>query len=202
MHRMEIALALDREGKGRGDTHGHLSTVVRRFQARILKTQYLARDDAPSRLPPQARTALLAAYYVLDEGGQVGLSRDQLIGVLTTEAGVGIDREHVSRAGRHSPKRPFGLIDRGRVWGESLKRENMSFSIGRCPLNELRGAAICARATRMLRTTSSSLSFIPACGRHRKLLSLPYPRPPLLKRYGTGGAAVAYSSPGRQRKTS
>lgn len=109
------------------------------MQAGTLKTpKRLARDDAYSRLPPQARTALLAAYYVLDEDGQVGLSRDQLVGVLTAEAGVGIDRGHVSRAGRHSPERPFGLVDRAERYGANSKREYMSvFSIGRYRLDEL-----------------------------------------------------------------
>lgn len=40
---------------------------------------------------------MLAAFYVLDEDGHVGLTREQLVGVLTAEAGVGIDRGHVSR---------------------------------------------------------------------------------------------------------
>ncbi|CAM9975211.1 unnamed protein product, partial [Ectocarpus sp. 12 AP-2014] len=41
----------------------------------------------------KARNALLAAYFVLDGDGMEGLSRDQVVGVLTVEAGVGIDRE-------------------------------------------------------------------------------------------------------------
>lgn len=83
---------------------GHFDNVVRRLQAWSLTTPYLARDDACA-LSSKARTALLAAYYVLDEDGQVGLSRDQLVGVLTAEAGVGIDRGHVSRAGWHISQR-------------------------------------------------------------------------------------------------
>lgn len=43
----------------------------------------------------QARNALLAAYYVLDEDGAMGLSKEQLVGVLTTKAGVGVDRGQV-----------------------------------------------------------------------------------------------------------
>lgn len=40
----------------------------------------------------QARTALLAAYYVLDEDGALGLSEGQLVGLLTSEAGIGVGR--------------------------------------------------------------------------------------------------------------
>lgn len=40
----------------------------------------------------QARKALLAAYYVLDEDGALGLSEEQLVGVLTSEAGIGVGR--------------------------------------------------------------------------------------------------------------
>lgn len=40
---------------------------------------------------------MLAAYFILDDDGVDGLSRDQLVGVLTTEAGVGIDRDQVRR---------------------------------------------------------------------------------------------------------
>ncbi|CBN80110.1 K+ transporter, Kef-type [Ectocarpus siliculosus] len=47
----------------------------------------------------KARNALLAAYFVLDGDGVEGLSRDQLVGVLTVEAGVGIDREQVAESG-------------------------------------------------------------------------------------------------------
>lgn len=43
-----------------------------------------------SRFLAQARKALLAAYYVLDEDGSAGLGEEQLVGVLTAEAGVGI----------------------------------------------------------------------------------------------------------------
>lgn len=46
--------------------------------------------------PRQARNALLAAYHILDDDGVEGLSRDQLVGVLTTEAGVGIDTGKVA----------------------------------------------------------------------------------------------------------
>lgn len=53
----------------------------------------------------QARNALLAAYFILDDDGARGLSRDQLVGVLTTEAGVGIDTEQVGvRVGVRPPK--------------------------------------------------------------------------------------------------
>ena len=45
--------------------------------------------------PAQARNALLAAYFILDDDGVRGLSREQLVGVLTTEAGVGIDTDQV-----------------------------------------------------------------------------------------------------------
>lgn len=45
----------------------------------------------------QARNALLAAYHILDDDGMGGLSRDQLVGVLTTEAGVGIDTGKVKK---------------------------------------------------------------------------------------------------------
>ncbi|CAN0026247.1 unnamed protein product [Ectocarpus fasciculatus] len=45
----------------------------------------------------KARNALLAAYFVLDGDGVEGLSRDQLVGVLTVEAGVGIDREQAEQ---------------------------------------------------------------------------------------------------------
>lgn len=45
----------------------------------------------------QARNALLAAYHILDDDGLEGLSRDQLVGVLTTEAGIGIDTEKVKQ---------------------------------------------------------------------------------------------------------
>lgn len=41
---------------------------------------------------------MLAAYFILDDDGVRGLSRDQLVGVLTTEAGVGIDTEQVGCA--------------------------------------------------------------------------------------------------------
>lgn len=46
---------------------------------------------------PQARNALLAAYYILDEGGDMGLSREQVVEVLTAKTGVNIDQLHVSR---------------------------------------------------------------------------------------------------------
>lgn len=39
----------------------------------------------------QARNALLAAYYVLDEDGAKGLSEVELVGVLTAEAGIGVN---------------------------------------------------------------------------------------------------------------
>eukprot|EP00752_Nemacystus_decipiens_P018420 g16518.t1 len=45
----------------------------------------------------KARNALLAAYFILDEDGVRGLSRDELVGVLTTEAGVGIDTEQAEQ---------------------------------------------------------------------------------------------------------
>eukprot|EP00903_Cladosiphon_okamuranus_P010280 g9732.t2 len=45
----------------------------------------------------KARNALLAAYFILDDDGVRGLSRDQLVGVLTTEAGVGIDTEQAEQ---------------------------------------------------------------------------------------------------------
>lgn len=40
----------------------------------------------------QAHKALLAAYYVLDEDGALGVGEEQLVGVLTSEAGIGVDR--------------------------------------------------------------------------------------------------------------
>ncbi|CAM9717141.1 unnamed protein product [Scytosiphon promiscuus] len=45
----------------------------------------------------KARNALLAAYFVLDDDGLEGLTRDQLVGVLTAEAGVGIDRRQAEQ---------------------------------------------------------------------------------------------------------
>ncbi|CAM9499373.1 unnamed protein product, partial [Hapterophycus canaliculatus] len=45
----------------------------------------------------QARNALLAAYFVLDDDALEGLSRDQLVGVLTAEAGVGINRSQAEQ---------------------------------------------------------------------------------------------------------
>ncbi|CAM9781465.1 unnamed protein product [Pylaiella littoralis] len=45
----------------------------------------------------KARNALLAAYHILDDDGLEGLSRDQLVGVLTTEAGIGIDTEKAEK---------------------------------------------------------------------------------------------------------
>lgn len=40
----------------------------------------------------QARNALLAAYYVLDEDGVLGLSEEQVVGVLTAEPAIGVNR--------------------------------------------------------------------------------------------------------------
>ncbi len=60
---------------------------------------------------PQARNALLAAYFILDDDGVDGLSREQLVGVLTTEAGVGIDRDQVEHWRRNLCDEGFTLDD-------------------------------------------------------------------------------------------
>ncbi|CAM9588976.1 unnamed protein product [Ectocarpus sp. 4 AP-2014] len=59
----------------------------------VLDTYAQQHAHQHERYRRKARNALLAAYFVLDGDGVEGLSRDQVVGVLTVEAGVGIDRE-------------------------------------------------------------------------------------------------------------
>lgn len=80
--------------------------------------------------PAQARNALLAAYFILDDDGVRGLSREQLVGVLTTEAGVGIDTDQVgwwasednSLFSHTSTQAPWSANKRGFHLGKCLVR--------------------------------------------------------------------------------